>query len=176
MRIVAILLAAAVLTGCAERPRLSEGADQVQIAKNDPPAGSTYVQEISAQDGEGCGGFGYKGTYANAVIRLRNEALRIGADFVQVIALDTPNLEYGCYDNTYRIDATAYRTPNAPATYEQKVYRLGLQPQVSQAQTSGAAPSMSKYEWQQQQLDKLNAETGLSYDEYQRRYRQIMGQ
>lgn len=37
------------------------------------------------------------------------------------------------------------------------------------------AHEMSKAQWQQQQLDKLNAETGLSYDEYQRRYRQIMG-
>lgn len=46
-------------------------------------------------------------------------------------------------------------------------------------QTSSTATpsvgSLSKAQWQQQQLEKLNAETGLSYDEYQRRYRQIMG-
>ena len=83
-----ILLAAAILlaSGCATPPRLQEGADMVQIAKSDPPQGSVYLQEISAIDGEGCGGFGYKGSYANAVIRLRNEALKIGSDYVQIMA------------------------------------------------------------------------------------------
>lgn len=190
MRTIAIILAAAALTGCAGKPpTLHEGADQVQVAKNDPPAGSVYLQEISAQDGEGCGGFGYKGSYPNAVTRLRNEALRVGADFVQIINLDTPNLEYGCYDNTYRIDATAYRTANAPPSYEQKVYRLGLQP-AAQAQSSPGAQSLgqggggatgdggglTREQWKTQQLDQLNRETGLSYEEYQRRYREIVGQ
>ena len=35
---------------------------------------------------------------------------------------------------------------------------------------------MSKGQWQQQQLQQLMSEKGLSYEEYQRRYRQIMGQ
>lgn len=35
---------------------------------------------------------------------------------------------------------------------------------------------LTKEQWRQKQVDELNAETGLSYDEYQRRYRQIMGQ
>ncbi|SDI06660.1 YecR family lipoprotein [Pseudomonas panipatensis] len=46
-------------------------------------------------------------------------------------------------------------------------------PAQAVAATAGA---LSRDQWKQQQLDKLNAETGLSYDEYQRRYRQIMGQ
>lgn len=45
------------------------------------------------------------------------------------------------------------------------------------ANTAAGQPApASREQWQQQQLDKLNAETGLSYDEYQRRYRQIIGQ
>lgn len=39
-----------------------------------------------------------------------------------------------------------------------------------------AAGSLSKGEWQQIQLNQLKQESGLSYEEYQKRYRQIMGQ
>ena len=35
---------------------------------------------------------------------------------------------------------------------------------------------LSKDQWQQQQLQQLQSETGLSYEEYQRRYQQIMSQ
>ena len=41
------------------------------------------------------------------------------------------------------------------------------------ASLSGA---LSKDQWQQQQLQQLKSETGLSYEEYTSRYRQIMGQ
>lgn len=36
--------------------------------------------------------------------------------------------------------------------------------------------SLSREQWKQQQLQKLDQETGLSYDEYQRRYQEILGQ
>lgn len=36
--------------------------------------------------------------------------------------------------------------------------------------------SLSRETWKQQQIDQLNRETGLSYEEYQRRYREIVGQ
>ena len=39
-----------------------------------------------------------------------------------------------------------------------------------------AAGSLSKGQWQQIQLDELKRTPGLSYEEYQKRYRQIMGQ
>lgn len=53
-----------------------------------------------------------------------------------------------------------------------------LKPSVDMAATSQPAKAsdqgMSKGQWQQQQLQQLRSETGLSYEEYQRRYRQIM--
>lgn len=53
-----------------------------------------------------------------------------------------------------------------------------LKPSVDMAATSQPAKAsdqgMSKGRWQQQQLQQLRSETGLSYEEYQRRYRQIM--
>lgn len=177
MRTIAVLFSIALISGCAERPRLHEGADQVHVAKNDPPAGSVYVTEISAQDGSGCGLWGQKGTYANAVTVLRNEALKVGADYVQIMGRDTPNLEYGCYDNTYRIDATAYRTPNAPPTYEQQVYRLGVQPQASASPHAAATanPSSPAQKSKDEQLFELQ-QRNLPYEQYQQEYWRIMGQ
>lgn len=55
-----------------------------------------------------------------------------------------------------------------------------LRPSVDMASSSQPAKvsnqGMSKGQWQQQQLQQLTSEKGLSYEEYQRRYRQIMGQ
>ncbi|SED98204.1 hypothetical protein [Pseudomonas anguilliseptica] len=173
-----ILLAAAILlaSGCATPPRLQEGADRVQVAKNDPPQGSVYLQEISALDGEGCGGFGYKGSYANAVIRLRNEALKIGSDYVQIMGRDTPNLEYGCYDNAYRIDATAYRTPNAPPTYEQKVYRLGAQSPTAAASAPSATTATKPAGKSKAEREAELVQQNLPYAEYMQKLRAIQAE
>lgn len=45
------------------------------------------------------------------------------------------------------------------------------------SQAPVTAPGMlTKEQWRQKQVDELNSQTGLPYDEYQRRYRQIMGE
>ncbi|MGP9823791.1 hypothetical protein ACT048_04850 [Ectopseudomonas khazarica] len=55
-----------------------------------------------------------------------------------------------------------------------------LKPSVDMAAPSQPAnvsdQGMSKGQWQQQQLQQLRSEKGLPYEEYQRRYRQIMSQ
>lgn len=47
---------------------------------------------------------------------------------------------------------------------------------ASAAPAASSAPAMSKGQWQQQQIQALQAEKGLSYEEYTRRYREIMAQ
>ena len=47
---------------------------------------------------------------------------------------------------------------------------------VSTQAPASLSGALSKDQWQQQQLQQLQSETGLSYEEYTRRYRQIMGQ
>ena len=49
-------------------------------------------------------------------------------------------------------------------------------PQAFTQTTTSGSGSLTREQWRQRQIDELNSETGLSYDEYQRRYRQIMGQ
>ncbi|WAG77001.1 hypothetical protein LMK08_16630 [Metapseudomonas furukawaii] len=44
------------------------------------------------------------------------------------------------------------------------------------APTGQPVAPLSQPQWQAQQLQQLKAETGLSYEEYQRRYREIVGQ
>lgn len=54
--------------------------------------------------------------------------------------------------------------------------RLASAPTSTPAVESAAPGQLSKEQWRSQQLEQLKSETGLSYEEYQRRYRQIMGQ
>jgi len=52
-----------------------------------------------------------------------------------------------------------------------------IQPTAAPLSAAPAASgSLSKGEWQQIQLNQLKQEPGLSYEEYQKRYRQIMEQ
>lgn len=188
-----ILAGAVVLMaigGCAGRPQvLQPGAETVKVGKADAVAGSVYIGEVSGQDGHGCGMWGRKGTYAGAVMSVRNQAYAMGADYVQIMGRDTPNLEFRCYDNTYRIDATAYRTPAAPARqhHSETVYRLGEQraayvppptsaapaPLTASAQSAPSPTSVAPS--REQQLHEL-MQQNLPYEEYQRRYREIMEQ
>lgn len=70
-------------------------------------------------------------------------------------------IKYQCIGN---ID-TSHPAAVAPAS---------LRPTTGQSLTGAAA--LSKEEWRQQQIQLLKSETGLSYEEYQQRYRLIMEQ
>jgi hypothetical protein len=50
------------------------------------------------------------------------------------------------------------------------------QPLVLAPSGQPAAAPLSQPQWQSQQLQQLKSEPGLSYEEYQRRYREIVGQ
>lgn len=111
------ITALALLSGCtAKQVSLQPGAERIQIGKNDPAPGYEYVGEVSGASGNGCGLFGSPGSFAESATDLRNQALSLGADYVQIMAQTKPGLqgsaETGCYRNTYRIDGTAYKAPN----------------------------------------------------------------
>ena len=110
---ICMLVIESFISGCTPIKTLRPGAETVRVVKGDAPSDLVYVGEVSGQDGSGCGVWGYKGTYERAVIDLRNKAIAMDANFVQIMGMDTPNREYRCYDNTYRIDGTAYRTKQA---------------------------------------------------------------
>lgn|GEM_PF-2589912 len=168
-----LLVGALLAVGCAQKQVLLSGAEQIRLVKGDAPHDAIYVSEVSGQHGAGCGIWGYKGTYAGAAIDIRNKALAMGADYVQVMDQDRPNLEYQCYDNIYRIDGTAYRIRQAQDRKAISVVPASVQP-LTQGQTQTVQPAVPLGASREQQLNELTNTTGISYEEYQRRYRLIM--
>jgi tetratricopeptide (TPR) repeat protein len=109
---------AAFLTAACAAPMviLSQNATHVQIAPDLPlPDLYTEVGPLHAQDGDGCGGFGTSGTYAGAVNTLRNQAATVGADMLRITSAIGPHLDGMCGDNSYKLDAIAYRSTDIAA-------------------------------------------------------------
>lgn len=99
-----------LLCGCAAPlVQMSDGALAVKVAKSDPPDNYSEIGPITAIDGEGCGYFGYIGTYDRAVIRLKNKAYEMGGDYVQIFSLTEPHFRPGCFDNIYQVNGTAFK-------------------------------------------------------------------
>ncbi len=93
--------------------------ESVVVSKTDPPTGYVDVGTITGFDGTGCGAYGRRGTYEQAVARLRGNARRRGVDYVKVVEVIKPHAGTLCFDNGYELHGTAYRRPpgsSAPAT------------------------------------------------------------
>lgn len=111
MRILLLALAL-FFTGCAVTLppiQLVPGANKVIVAKADPGESYELIGPVSGLDGNGCGGFGFRGTYERAFTNLLNNAHGMGGNYAQIISLTEPHSENGCYDNEYAIRAMAYK-------------------------------------------------------------------
>jgi len=96
--------------------QLQPGAEKIQVAKSDPGDNYEIIGPVSGVDGEGCGGFGYLGSYERATISLRNKTQSMGGDYAQLISLTEPQLRGECFDNQFILRATAYKkVRNAPS-------------------------------------------------------------
>lgn len=108
MVLLSFLLA---IAGCATAPhmQLTPGAGNVLVAKSDPGDNYEIIGPISGFDGEGCGAFGYLGSYERATTSLRNRTYDMGGNYAQIISLTEPHLRGDCFDNEYVIRATAFK-------------------------------------------------------------------
>lgn len=99
------------IVGCVTVPpmQLIPGAGNVLVAKSDPGDNYEIIGPVSGSDGEGCGGFGYMGTYERSITDLRNKIYQMGGNYAQIISLTEPYLRGNCFDNEYAIRATAYK-------------------------------------------------------------------
>ena len=114
---LSMLLSSLLFTGCVSAPvvQLAEEGRAVKIAKSDPADNYTEIGPITATDGTGCGGFGYRGTYDQAVKKIKNLGASMGGDYVQIFSIKEPHLRDGCFDNVYKINGTLFkRTANSP--------------------------------------------------------------
>ena len=110
---ILLLMIGFITTSCfpTTPPRtMTSGAESVRIGRDNPPEGMTEIGPIEGTDGHGCGGFGERGTYDNAVIALKNEAVSLGATYVQILMVTEPHSEGGgCFRNKFVIRGMAYR-------------------------------------------------------------------
>jgi hypothetical protein len=100
-----------LLFGCHKR-RLAPpvpGAEKVTIGKGDPADNYADIGPVSGAHGKGCGGFGTTGTYEGAIRNLKDNAARMGADYVQIFTINQPHLSGNCFDNLYSISGTAFK-------------------------------------------------------------------
>ncbi|MEO7095844.1 MAG: DUF4156 domain-containing protein [Polyangiales bacterium] len=88
---------------------LTWGASRLHVGKSDPDPACEELQPIEAVHGDGCGGFGERGSYNGAYNVLRNLAADVGADYVRMDSQVPPHSERGCFDNKFVIRAVAYR-------------------------------------------------------------------
>lgn len=96
--------------GCAsKRIPLDDNLSNLTINKNHP--GNDYIELglVSGVNGSGCGIFGRRGTYEGALTVLHNKASHLGANYVQIIAIQEPHIVTDCMDNEFKIIGKAFK-------------------------------------------------------------------
>jgi hypothetical protein len=131
----------ALLAACgpAARP-LSPEAARVTLSDKAPPEGYERLTLISAQSGKGCGVTGSRGSREDAEAKLRAEAERVGATYVQLTEQSGPKPNHQCLEHEHKLGGIGYRKPNAapaPVPTAARVATLG----VVQDYEPGAPPS-----------------------------------
>jgi len=102
--------------GCATPPHipivnLYPGADRIRIGRSDAPSNYEEVKPITVHDGYGCGTWnGYQGTYERAETMLRDEAVQVGGDYVQILTIAPPYSDGDCFHNQYVITGIIYKS------------------------------------------------------------------
>jgi hypothetical protein len=111
-----LALTGALVLGCAAKPPPVKGpADAVRVEKEPPVAGARALGSLRATDGQGCGLFGTLGSYEGALAKLREQAYKLGADYVQITSVTEPHPDHECVQKEYKLTGVAYRsTPPAP--------------------------------------------------------------
>lgn len=152
---LAIAITSALLaSGCARQQTtvLQAGAEHVSMGANPAVAGAEYIGVVSASDGNGCRGHGRMGIQALAEIELRNKALAMGGDYVQITHTTQPgmNAEEVCKDNVYLLQGSVFRLP---ASRDAKAVAQGplvLQPQeIAPNEPTAQPPAVKPREMRQ---------------------------
>lgn len=106
--LTALLLAT---TGCGAKAAqpVVPGAPTVELSERAAPAGYEELRKLSVQSGKGCGFTGEGGSRQDAEAKLRSEAGKLGATFVQVTDVQSPRPNHQCMEHEYKLSGTAYR-------------------------------------------------------------------
>lgn len=110
LKIVTLLSITCCLVACAfsKEIKLDPGAENVRVAKSDPPDNYKPIGTITGVDGGGCGYYGYFGEYNNAVKDLQNKAHKMGGTYAQIVTIRDSYKSASCETNLYKINATVF--------------------------------------------------------------------
>ena len=108
-----LTLFAAIVAGCAPAT-VAKSADPIRVEKEEPPAGATLLQTLTAVDGQGCGITGTRGSYEGAIRKLRAQAKAAGANYVQITSVKEPYAEHQCTRAVFTVVGSAYRVAAEP--------------------------------------------------------------
>src|SRR6185437_6817485 len=89
---------------------LEQQAATIKVGKSDPPAGSQELGAVSGAHDQDHG----DGTYEGAVAKLRLNAAKLGANYVEIMAIVLPHTRKRI-DGSYVIQGTAFKVPHAPS-------------------------------------------------------------
>ena len=79
-------------TSCASPPvQMTPGAEKVLVSRTDPADNFELIGPVTAQDGSGCGMYGRRGSYDDAVVAIRVKAAQMGANYVAIITGSSRN-------------------------------------------------------------------------------------
>jgi len=92
-------------------PPVSEKGTQVEIGEEVPDQRFSEIGPIKVHSGNGCGGYGLRGTYEASLNLLKNRAAEMGAQYIRVQKTIEPHIDQTgfCFDNEYVIEGTAYK-------------------------------------------------------------------
>jgi hypothetical protein len=168
MKKIAILITIVFISACATRPPipLDEGADVVQVSKEEPGEGYKIVGLITAIDGKGCGDFGVEGNRENAVTILKNDTHALGGDYVQILNVIEPHISGGCHDNKYIMNATAFKKSDGTDT--------AAQAEDAPAATQSSGTADDDFTKKLRELKALKDEGILSEQEYQQQKQRLL--
>jgi hypothetical protein len=118
-------------------PTMSVEARSIQVGKADPPPGS---RELGAVAGEHDRSHG-DGTYEGALASLRNQAAKLGADYVELISISEPHTRMPLMDGTFIIRGMAYKLPEGAANAPAETPATSGTPAAAPATSQESAPA-----------------------------------
>ena len=144
-------------TSCASPPvQMTPGAEKVLVSRTDPADNFELIGPVTAQDGSGCGMYGRRGSYDDAVVAIRVKAAQMGANYVAIITITQPHrANQYCFANAYSISGMAYR-------------KVADAPSPIQIREVGKSPVEGDLVDKLRKLDDLRRSGALTDEEFQR--------
>jgi hypothetical protein len=112
------------------------------VSQAAPPQGYVALKALRVSSGKGCGVLGQAGSVEDGYDKLRAEAAKLGASYVQVSFVQKPPVNHQCREHEHKLGGVAFRAP-APAPQAAAAPAVVSTPSAapSSAPVTSAAPA-----------------------------------